>query len=315
MTDGGGLVLNWYGPSTLETQIQDVSVTLKQKTDYPRTGKIQLVVTPDAAKEFSLKLRIPYWSKKTHVTVNGQAVEGITAGSYLALNREWRRNDVIEIDLDMSLHYWAGEREYEGKASIYRGPILLAYNTDSSEIFSKAWEWHVDNHLSKEIGSTVDCEFVGDSIKWVGAKFDDAGKALVEIDSEKIAIVDQYDPTRGQPFAWEHKGLGPGKHTIRLTIIEDKNPKSRDHWINIKRLDWLTRISSFDAKTIAPKLMDNSGSNSIVALEVNNINGKKVNLLDFDSAGETGKGYTTWFQIDNVRKCVFTRKNPLRSCR
>ena len=173
----------------------------------------------------------------------------------------------------------------------------------------------VDNHLSKEIGSTVDCEFVGDSIKWVGAKFDDAGKALVEIDSEKIAIVDQYDPTRGQPFAWEHKGLGPGKHTFRLTIIEDKNPKSRDHWINIKRLDWLTRISSFDAKTIAPKLMDNSGSNSIVALEVNNINGKKVNLLDFDSAGETGKGYTTWFQIDNVRKCVFTRKNPLRSCR
>ena len=314
MTDGDGLVLNWYGRSTLKAQLKDVSVALEQKTDYPRSGKIQLTVTPDAAEPFSLKLRIPYWSRKARVTVNGQAVEGVHAGSYLALNRTWKQGDLIEIDLDMSPHYWAGEREYAGKASIYRGPILLAYNPDSS-VFGKAWKRFGESHCSKTIGATVNHEFVGDCIKWVGATFDDAGKALVEIDGKKIAIVDQYGPTRGRPFVWEHKGLGPGKHTIRLTIIEDKTPKSLDHWINIKSFNDRGGEAVFDAKTIAPVLMSNGAFNAIVALEVTNTSGKKVRLLDFDSACETGENYVTWFQIDNVKKSAFSRKNPLRSCR
>jgi hypothetical protein len=32
------------------------------------------------------------------------------------------------MDLDMSFHYWVGERESLGKTSTYRGPILLAYD-------------------------------------------------------------------------------------------------------------------------------------------------------------------------------------------
>lgn len=28
----------------------------------------------------------------------------------------------------MSAHYWAGEREQDGKTSIYRGPLLLAFD-------------------------------------------------------------------------------------------------------------------------------------------------------------------------------------------
>lgn len=35
---------------------------------------------------------------------------------------------IIELDLNMSTHYWVGEKELEGKASIYYGPIVLAYD-------------------------------------------------------------------------------------------------------------------------------------------------------------------------------------------
>jgi hypothetical protein len=35
---------------------------------------------------------------------------------------------VIELKLDFSLHYWLGERESQGRASIYRGPLLLTYD-------------------------------------------------------------------------------------------------------------------------------------------------------------------------------------------
>jgi len=49
-------------------------------------------------------------------------------GRHLALDREWRSGDTIELWLDMGLRVWAGERECEGKASLFRGPLLLAYD-------------------------------------------------------------------------------------------------------------------------------------------------------------------------------------------
>jgi DUF1680 family protein len=46
----------------------------------------------------------------------------------LTVARDWKDGDTISINLDMSFHYWVGERESLGKTSIYRGPILLAYD-------------------------------------------------------------------------------------------------------------------------------------------------------------------------------------------
>lgn len=125
MHDDQGLVLNWYGPSTMSTQVNGTSVTLRQATKYPANGEIKITVDPGVAATFSLKLRIPYWSRNTTVKVNGAKVSGVTAGQYLVLNRQWQRGDVVAMSLDMSLRYWKGEREYAGKTAVYRGPLLL----------------------------------------------------------------------------------------------------------------------------------------------------------------------------------------------
>lgn len=55
------------------------------------------------------------------------------AGTYLALEREWKNGDTIEIAFDMSPHFWAGEREQDAKTSVYRGPLLLAFDTLHNE--------------------------------------------------------------------------------------------------------------------------------------------------------------------------------------
>jgi len=58
----------------------------------------------------------------------------------------------------------------------------------------------------------------------------------VTIDGKKVAAVDQYDPVRDMPFGYEIRDLPAGQHTIRLTLLPDRNPASRDRYANITGL-------------------------------------------------------------------------------
>jgi DUF1680 family protein len=124
-----GVALNYYGPSefsfTLDTGCK---VTIRQKTDYPISGHVQLQMELAEPWEFQLKLRVPVWSTDTGIHLNGKPQRGAAAGQYFGIKRRWANNDTIDLHLDMSLHYWVGEREYDGKVSIYRGPLLLAFD-------------------------------------------------------------------------------------------------------------------------------------------------------------------------------------------
>jgi len=129
MKDGEGLILNYYGPSAMTAKLKPgLSVTLVQETDYPVEGRVVLRVTPSKTAEFALKLRIPHWSRSTSVRLNGKAISNVKPGQYAVINRKWKPNDRIVLDLDLSLHYWIGEKECRGLTSVYRGPILLAYD-------------------------------------------------------------------------------------------------------------------------------------------------------------------------------------------
>ena len=123
------LILNYYGPSELTAKLKPrLSVALTQETEYPADGRISIIVKPSRTCEFGLKLRIPQWSARTKITLNGEAVPAVKAGSYLRIDRKWKAGDRIHLTLDMSLHLWRGEQECKGSASVYRGPILLAYD-------------------------------------------------------------------------------------------------------------------------------------------------------------------------------------------
>jgi len=132
MRRSNGLALNYYGPGTIQTP----EAVLAQTTDYPREGRVDIAVTPRSKKPFTLALRIPYWSEKTRVRINGKPVKGVKAGSYCEINRSWNKGDTVRLDLDFRPHYWVRETSGPGAslklkrslASIYRGPLLLAYD-------------------------------------------------------------------------------------------------------------------------------------------------------------------------------------------
>ncbi|MCB8932921.1 MAG: hypothetical protein H6534_05710 [Chthonomonadaceae bacterium] len=55
----------------------------------------------------------------------------------------------------------------------------------------------------------------------------------MRIDGKVVTVVDQYAPTRGAPFDWSVRDLPPGLHTIRVTVLPDKTPESKDRFINV----------------------------------------------------------------------------------
>lgn len=134
MAAGAALVVNFYGPGAVAASVNGLAVKLTQTTEYPRDGKVTIKVSPAKAAQFTLKLRIPRWSAATKVKVNGEAVKGVPAGQYLAIDRKWAKGDVVQLDLDMSFHYWLGGKECAGKASLYRGPVLLTYDRRYNEM-------------------------------------------------------------------------------------------------------------------------------------------------------------------------------------
>jgi len=125
----GGLALNWYGAGKLLGRLKGGGrVGLETETDYPRSGRVRIKVEVERPTKFALALRLPQWSAATKLTVGGEAVADVAPATYRTIDREWKDGDLVELELDMSPRLWAGEKDFEGRASVYLGPILLAYD-------------------------------------------------------------------------------------------------------------------------------------------------------------------------------------------
>ncbi len=129
MSAKDGVVLNYYSPCIMSFQsLSGNKFSIIQETDYPKNGCIKIILDTDASERFTLHLRIPSWSKENFLKVNGERIENIKSGTYMSLCKEWKKGDEIILQLDLSPHFWVGERELERKTTIYRGPIVLTYD-------------------------------------------------------------------------------------------------------------------------------------------------------------------------------------------
>lgn len=129
MRSKSGIALNYYGPSQFVAATPSgQQVRIKQNTDYPVSGSDAILLGLTKPEEFELKLRVPAWSNETRVSINGENISSPPPGAYLSLQRKWKDGDTINMQFDMSFHFWVGERECFGLTSIYRGPLLLAFD-------------------------------------------------------------------------------------------------------------------------------------------------------------------------------------------
>ncbi len=128
-TSPAGVYVNFYHASTLDWRLEDgTGLKLVERTKYPWDGDITLKVSPAKPATFTLYLRIPGWSSKSSVTVDGKPASGKTkAGEYFAIHREWSSDNTVHLELDVTAHLVAANplvQEDYGKVAVRRGPLL-----------------------------------------------------------------------------------------------------------------------------------------------------------------------------------------------
>ena len=129
MAAPGGLVLNSYLPGTFTVSQAGQEIRLSLDLDYPRTNAQRIVIAAGGDREWTLRLRVPAWSRQTQVQANFQGLPAQAAtGSFLVIRRAWKKGDEVSLQFDFGLRAVPGANEAAGKVSLYRGPLLLAYD-------------------------------------------------------------------------------------------------------------------------------------------------------------------------------------------
>lgn len=123
------IFVNLYGESSLNTEIAGIGkISLNQKTDYPWDGQIKLVINKvKKNKEFAVSLRIPGWSTKNSISVNGEMADVVANKGYITINRKWKSGDEIVLNLDMRTRLVEANplvEEARGQVAVQRGPIV-----------------------------------------------------------------------------------------------------------------------------------------------------------------------------------------------
>ena len=105
--------------------------------------------------------------------------------------------------------------EEDSSAVSYSGPWVRSASANYS---SGAYRY------SASASATAEFAFVGTGVRWIAPMGVNYGIATVSIDAGSPTIVDLFaDKYVSQALAWQTAGLGPGPHTVRVTVTGNRS--------------------------------------------------------------------------------------------
>lgn len=127
-TSDEGVYVHLYDNSRMTWSLSNgTAIGVRQETNYPWEGNVQITVSPAEPQVFAVFVRIPGWSQRNGVKVNGKEVEGARPGEYMALRRRWAAGDVIELSFDMRTQVLEANRAVSDdldRVAFQRGPVV-----------------------------------------------------------------------------------------------------------------------------------------------------------------------------------------------
>ena len=214
------IMVNLYADNTADIKLNNQNITIKQKTDYPWKGEVELTVNPEEEQQFDLMLRVPGWARddaipgdlyqfkdnasgEIRVSVNGEASDEPVKDGYIMLNREWNSGDKVTLEFPMEIRILEANEKVkadQGKVAIQRGPIVYAA------------EW-ADNpgeevlNLVFDENSKLTAEFKPDMLNGVPVIKGKAARTKKTLDGE-VVVSDKQQLTLIPYHVWANRGAG-----------------------------------------------------------------------------------------------------------
>ena len=212
------LYVNLYMSNTMTQKVKGKDVTLRQETSYPWNGDVDIFIDKNAAKSFSIKLRIPGWVRgevvpgdlysyadgKTlgyKVMVNGEEVSAELDKGYFTITRNWKKGDKVSLHLDMEPRVVTANEKVEadrGRVAVERGPVVYCA------------EWPDNNFSVRSVLMGPDPGMVasqGDILGYPVEKVSTIAQA-VSYDRTGRLVVKDVKLTLIPYYAWCHRGSG-----------------------------------------------------------------------------------------------------------
>lgn len=138
------LYVNLYASNEADMEIGNQNIHITQTTNYPWNGNVKISVSPEESSSFTLKLRIPGWSRNEvlpgglysfennsaanpKVLLNGKVFENSIERGFITITRKWTTGDEINMEMPMSVRLVKANDKVEedlGKRSFEYGPIV-----------------------------------------------------------------------------------------------------------------------------------------------------------------------------------------------
>jgi uncharacterized protein len=198
------LWVNLYIPSELAWR--ETGMVLRQQGDSTRGDPVRLTVVKPGAGAVTLNLRIPAWvAGPATVRINGKP-QGVAAkpSSYVALRRQWKAGDVIDLALPAGLRLERA-RDVSSTVSIFHGPVLLA------------GELGRDNMPASDVGDK-------------DAFLKIAAAPVPDIVSTSGDPADWLAPVPGDPSAFRFKDAGPANGMVVRPLFDLHHQRYSVYW-------------------------------------------------------------------------------------
>ena len=130
------VAIHLYGGSQTALPVGGSTVIIKEKSNYPWEGKIEISVDPEITSDFTISLRVPGWCEYSTVYLNGNIVKTAPKKGYISIHRTWTKGDLIEMSFTMlpkRIYCHPGVRHNNGRVALRYGPLIYAFEQHDND--------------------------------------------------------------------------------------------------------------------------------------------------------------------------------------
>ncbi|GAB2787089.1 hypothetical protein HNQ93_002781 [Hymenobacter luteus] len=216
---GNDVYANLFISGTTDLKVNNKAVRITQQHNYPWQGDLKFTVSPAAATDFNMLVRLPGWARneaipsdlyrfatpsqeKISITVNGKPVQYTTRQGYAVLPRKWHRGDVVEVKLPMEVRQVVANPKVQdnlGRVALQRGPVVYCAewkdnNGKASNLIVPATTRFTTSYQPEELNGIMQLQ---------------AMVPAVQIDTANASISTTRYIMRAIPYyAWANRGKG-----------------------------------------------------------------------------------------------------------